>query len=63
PTTNKITASKNAIVTKVRPGKTSTYSDKIMATIPNPICASLTHPGDLVSDKVMFNELHRIMQY
>jgi hypothetical protein len=45
----------------VRPGKTSTYSDRIMATIPNPICASLIHPGDLVSDKVMFKKLHRIM--
>jgi hypothetical protein len=55
PTTNKITASKSAIVTKVRPGKASTYKDRIMATIPNPICASLIHPGDLVSAKVMFN--------
>jgi hypothetical protein len=55
PTTNKTTASKSAIVINVKPGKASMNAERIMATIPSPICANLIHLGDLVSDKVILD--------
>ena len=54
PTTNKTTASKSAIVINVKPGKASTNAERIMATIPSPICANLIHLGDF-SDKVILD--------